>query len=63
MLHGRANLSFRDLQGRAKYPVDSAQLAGAQVSVKTYKPVALFTRHLVIPEICLGDWEAVAPAP
>ncbi len=52
------NLSFRDPQGLAKYPVDSSQLADARVALKTYKPVAHFTRHLTIPEIRLGDWEA-----
>jgi hypothetical protein len=52
------DLPFRDPQGLAKYPVDSAQLAQARVSIKAYKPVARFTRHLVIPEIRLGDWEA-----
>src|SRR5262249_33187654 len=43
-------LRFRDLQGLAKYPVDASQLANAQVSIKTYQPVAHFTRHLSIPE-------------
>lgn len=56
------DLNFRDPQGLAKYPVDSAQLADAQVALKTYKPVAHFTRHLVISEIRPGDWEAQAPA-
>jgi hypothetical protein len=55
------DLPLRDPQGVAKYPVDSAQLAQARVSVKTYKPIARFTRHLVIPEIRLGDWEASPP--
>jgi hypothetical protein len=54
-------LPLRDPQGMAKYPVDNAQLARARVSVKTYKPIARFTRHLVIPEIRLGDWEASVP--
>ena len=56
------DLSFRDPQGLAKYPVDSLQLADAQVMLKAYKPVAHFTRHLVIPEIRLGDWEAETSA-
>ena len=51
-------LSVRDPQGLAKYPVDNSQLANAQVSLKSYKPVAHFTRQLIIPEIRLGDWEA-----
>lgn len=56
------NLSFRDPQGLAKYPVDSAQLADAQVALKTYKPVVHFTRHLTISAIRPADWEAQAPA-
>jgi hypothetical protein len=49
-------LKFRDLQGLAKYPVDGAQLADARVLLKSYRPVAHFTRQLVIPEFRLGDW-------
>jgi hypothetical protein len=56
------DLSFRDPQGLAKYPVDSSQLANAQVLLKTYQPVAHFSRHLIIPKIRLGDWEAETPA-
>jgi hypothetical protein len=48
----------RDPQGLAKYPVDGSQLAHAQILMKTYRPVAHFTRHLTIPDIRLGDWEA-----
>ena len=51
-------ISFQDLQGLAKYPVDGPQLADSHVSLKSYQPVAHFTRHLDIPEIRLGDWEA-----
>jgi hypothetical protein len=58
MLNFGGDLHFRDPQGLAKYPVDSSQLADARVSLKTYKPVAHFTRHLTISEIHLGDWEA-----
>jgi hypothetical protein len=54
----RVGLKFRDPQGVAKYPVDSLQLASAQVSMKIYKPIAHFTHHLTIPEIRLVDWEA-----
>jgi hypothetical protein len=50
-------LAFRDPRGLATYPVDNSQLASARVSVKTYKPIAHFTRHLIIPDIHLGDWE------
>lgn len=56
------DLAFRDPQGLAKYPVDGAQLAQARVSIKAYKTIAYFTRHLVIPQIRLGDWEAEAPS-
>jgi hypothetical protein len=52
------DLPFRDPQGLAKYPVDGEQLAQARVSIKSYKPIAHFTRHLTIREIRLGDWEA-----
>ena len=58
MLHAGLDLPFRDLQGLAKYPVDSTQLANARVLFKAYEPVAHFTRRLIIPEIRLGDWEA-----
>ena len=56
------DLSFRDPQGLAKYPVDSSQLADAQVALKAYRPVAHFTRHLTISKIRLGDWEAETSA-
>jgi hypothetical protein len=62
MVNFGRRLPFRDPQGLAKYPVDGTQLANAQVSIKTYQPVAHFTRQLVIPEIRLGDWEAAIPA-
>jgi len=58
MFRFRGELHFRDPQGLAKYPVDSSQLANIRVSLKTYAPVAHFTRHLTIPEIRLGDWVA-----
>ena len=48
----------RDPQGLAKYPVDGSQLAHAQIFMTNYEPVAHFTRHLTIPAIRLGDWEA-----
>jgi len=52
---------FRDPEGLVKYAVDSTQVANAQVILKAYRPVAHFTRQLVIPAIRLGDWEAAAP--
>jgi hypothetical protein len=51
-----ANLSFRDLQGLAHYPVDGNQLTHSQVVMRTYRPVEHFTRLVVIPEIRLADW-------
>jgi hypothetical protein len=53
----RYEVPFRDPQGLAKYPVDGSQLADAQVVVKSYRPIAHFTRHLVIPQIRLNDWK------
>jgi hypothetical protein len=53
-------IKFRDLQGLAHYPVDSSQLGEAQLILKSYRPIAHFTRRLVIPEIRLGDWAADA---
>lgn len=55
------DVGFRDPQGLAKYPVDSAQLADAQVVLKSYAPVTHFTRHLVIPQVRLSDWGAQTP--
>lgn len=53
-------IEFRDLRGLGKFPVDGSQLADARVILKSYLPAAHFTRRLVIPEIRLGDWAAVA---
>jgi hypothetical protein len=60
MSHFGADVKFHDLQQLAKYPVDGSQLADARVRLKSYEPVAHFTRHLVIPDIRLGDWAADA---
>ena len=62
MFRFRGELHFRDPQGLAKYPVDASQLADIRVSLKTYAPVAHFTRHLTIPQIRLGDWQAKSAA-
>lgn len=51
-------IKFRDLQGLAKYPVDSSQLGEARVTLKSYRPKAHFTRRLVIPDIRLDNWIA-----
>ncbi len=61
MSNFRLGLSFRDPQGLAKYPVDSSQLSDARVLLKSYKPVAHFTRHITTPEIHLSDWAAETP--
>jgi hypothetical protein len=58
MSHFGADIKFRDLEQLAKYPVDGSQLADARVSLKSYEAAAHFTRHLVIPDIRLGDWAA-----
>jgi hypothetical protein len=62
MSHFGADIKFHDLQQLAKYPVDGSQLAEARVSLKSYEPMAHFTRRLVIPDLRLGDWAADAPA-
>ena len=54
-------IPFRDVQNLARYAVDGSQLAAAQVWLKSYRPEAHFTRRLVIPEIRLRDWAAIAP--
>lgn len=56
MSHFGADIKFHDLQQLAKYPVDGSQLADARLSLVSYEPVAHFTRHLVIPDVRLGDW-------
>ena len=60
MSHFGADVKFNDLQQLAKYPVDGSQLADARISLKSYEPVAHFTRHLIIPDIRLDDWAADA---
>jgi hypothetical protein len=61
MSHLGADIKFRDLEQLAKYPVDASQLAEARVRLKSYEPAAHFRRHLVIPDIRLGDWANDAP--
>ena len=61
MSHFVADVKFHDLQQLASYPVDGSQLADARVRLKVYEPVAHFTRHLLIPELRLGDWAAKTP--
>jgi hypothetical protein len=62
MSHSGGGIKFRDLQGLAKYPVDSSQLGQARVILKSYRPSAHFTRRLVIPDIRLNEWDADAAA-
>jgi hypothetical protein len=54
-------LRFRDPQGLMQYPVDGSRLAATRVRVTSYRPVAHFTRRLVIPDIHLSEW-ATNPA-
>jgi len=58
MSHFGADIKFHDLQQLSKYPVDGSQLIDARVSLRSYEPVAHFTRHLVISDIRLADWAA-----
>jgi hypothetical protein len=58
MGHFGRNLPFRDPTGLAHYPVDGSQLAESQVVLRTYQPLDHFTRHLVIPDVRLKDWES-----
>jgi hypothetical protein len=55
-------VEFRDPRGMASYPVDGSQLADARLVVKSYVPVAHLTRHLIVPDIRLGDWASVEGA-
>jgi hypothetical protein len=49
-------IPFRDRQGLTTYPVSASQLADAQVLLTSYRPVAHFTRRLVITDIRLSEW-------
>jgi hypothetical protein len=49
MSQSGGGIKFRDLQGLAKYPVDSSQLGEARVFLRSYRPAAHFSRRLVIP--------------
>jgi len=53
---------FRDSPGLARYSVDGSQLADAQLTLKSFRPRAHFTRRLVIPDIRLSEWTAGAAA-
>jgi hypothetical protein len=49
-------VKFRDPHGLTRFPVDGSQLAVARVRLTSYRPVAHFTRHVVIPELQPADW-------
>jgi hypothetical protein len=49
-------LRFRDPQGLMQYPVDGSRLAATRVRVTSYRPVAHFTRRLVIRDLDLSEW-------
>ena len=38
------------------YPVNESQLQKARVVIQTYRPVAHFTRQVVIPDLKMSDW-------
>lgn len=57
-----ATLPFRDPAGAVHYPVDETRLHGAQVAISVYEPEAHFSRHLVIAQLHLRDWQAAAPS-
>ena len=54
----RFGLSVPFAGNAAKYPIGESQLPHAQVMLTSYQPAGHFTRHLTIPKIRLGDWEA-----
>jgi hypothetical protein len=62
-------LPLRDPEGGAggggagaHLPLDETLLGTAQIVLRVYEPVAHFSRRLVIPQLRLADWRAVAPA-
>jgi hypothetical protein len=55
-----AGVRFHDLYGLAKFPVEAGDLPESRVVVRVYQPQEHFARQLVIPQIRLSDWEAVA---
>jgi hypothetical protein len=58
MSRSGVEIPFRDLAGLVHYPVDGPQLPESRVIVRVYQPQDHFTRHLVIPDVRLKDWEA-----
>lgn len=51
---------FFDPSGLRTYPVNASKLAESRLVLTAYEPQSHFTRKLIIPEIRLSDWEAVA---
>jgi len=56
-------LKFTEAGNAGKYPVGESQLGSARADLVSYQPAAHFTRHVVIPNIRLGDWEAPTAGP
>jgi len=58
--HWGGSIQFRDVHRLAMYPVDGSQLSSARVDLKSYRPVAHFTRQLIIPKLQPNDWIAAS---
>lgn len=53
-----ANMPFRDPSGLIHYPVNASQLRNSAVMLRSYHPIAYFTRTLVIPNVLLSNFAA-----
>jgi hypothetical protein len=60
--HLEAKLPFRPASGSQPYPIGELQLLDAQVVLRILDPQEHFSRHLVVPQFRLRDWQA-PPAP
>ncbi|MGH9590628.1 MAG: hypothetical protein ACRD25_09540 [Terracidiphilus sp.] len=58
--HWGGAIQFRDLHGLTKFPVDGSQISNARLVLKSYWPIAHFTRQLVIPRLRPNDWIAAS---
>lgn len=56
--HWGGSIQFRDVHGLAMFPVDGSQISSARVDLKSYRPVAHFTRQLLVPQLRPEDWIA-----
>ena len=54
--HFGGGVRFGDSKGSVKFLVDGTQLTHARVTVKSYEPVAHFTRSLTITDLRPADW-------